>query len=169
MIKLKQIKGFENYHITENGQIYSNHRQSFGKAKKTKVNNKGYVMVTLYKDKKEYTKYLHRLLAENFLENPNCYAEVNHKDGNKLNNKLDNLEWCSISENRKHCRRVLLKNTNPIKVLMKNGEEIDFNFMIECSEWLGIRNSTLSNILNGYRKKPSNMKDLTFLYKGYKI
>lgn len=165
---MKQIKGFENYTIDTDGNIYSSYRQSFGKPKATKINNKGYVMVSLYKDKKECMKYLHRLMAENFIDNTNNLPEVNHKDGNKLNNTLDNLEWCTKSYNKKHSRRVLRNNLNPITIY-EDGNKKEFDFMIDCSEYLKMKNATLSNILHGYRKKPKEIQNIIFIYKGEKI
>ena len=62
----------------------------------------GYRSVTLYRvnGKKQY--YVHRLVAETFIPNPNNLSDVNHKDGCKTNNILSNLEWCSHSDNQKH-------------------------------------------------------------------
>lgn len=59
----------------------------------------GYKRVTLYKENKPKTKLVHRLVAETFLPNPNNLMIVNHKDGNKLNNIVTNLEWCTQSYN----------------------------------------------------------------------
>lgn len=62
----------------------------------------GYALVTLYKDDKRVVKSVHRLVAEAFLSNPDNLPIVNHKDGNKQNNRLDNLEWCTQKENVAH-------------------------------------------------------------------
>lgn len=56
---------------------------------------RGYVSITLYKDGKEVRKYIHRIVAETFIPNPDNLPEVNHKDGNKENNCVNNLEWCT--------------------------------------------------------------------------
>jgi hypothetical protein len=63
----------------------------------------GYLTVNIKKDKLR-TVRIHRIMAECFLPNPNSLPVVNHIDGNKLNNSLDNLEWCSYSHNSKHAR-----------------------------------------------------------------
>lgn len=65
-------------------------------------NNKGYLCIHLYKNSKCYKFQIHRLLAKYFIPNPNKYNEVNHIDGNPLNNSLDNLEWCTHQENILH-------------------------------------------------------------------
>lgn len=64
-------------------------------------NSKGYLYVSLF-DKKRKNKYIHRLVMESFIPNELNLPQVNHKDGNKGNNVLDNLEWCSLSHNMKH-------------------------------------------------------------------
>ena len=63
---------------------------------------KGYLQVELRKDGKRNIKFVHRLVAEAFIENPQGKAQVNHKDGNKLNNCADNLEWVTVRENINH-------------------------------------------------------------------
>ena len=79
------------------------------KEKILKTGGKRYEIVVLYKNKKPKTFPIHKLVAEYFLENPNNYYCVNHKDGNKLNNNIENLEWCTISENTKHAYDLGLK------------------------------------------------------------
>ena len=90
-------------------------------------------VLKLYKnDKKRYTFSVHKLVAETFLEKPS-YAEcVNHKNGNKLDNRVENLEWCTYSYNNKEAFRLGLKKANyekvieekKIKVVMFDGENI---------------------------------------------
>ena len=60
--------------------------------------NKGYRLITIYLRGKQYTCYIHKLVAEHFLDNPNSFSIVHHKDGNKLNNCVWNLEWVSAKE-----------------------------------------------------------------------
>jgi hypothetical protein len=69
------------------------------------ADRKGYINITLRKDGHQYTKKLHRLVAEAFLPNPNNYLEVNHKNEDKKDNRVDNLEWCDSVYNQNYGSR----------------------------------------------------------------
>ena len=73
-----------------------------GKILKTKQNKKGYQQIILFKDGKRIATYVHRVVATCFIDNPNNYSVVNHKDENPSNNCVDNLEWCTVSYNTKY-------------------------------------------------------------------
>jgi hypothetical protein len=66
------------------------------------LNNKGYISINLYKNSKVHRYSIHRLIAIAFIPNPNNFPEVNHIDGNPLNNGIDNLEWCTHQHNMQH-------------------------------------------------------------------
>ena len=85
---------YKDYFVSPNGVIKHNE-----KLLKGGINNKGYKFVDFPKGKREY---VHRLVAKAFIPNPKNYPCVNHKDGNKLNNNKNNLEWCSYLFNNKH-------------------------------------------------------------------
>lgn len=72
-------------------------------------NGHGYKQVFISVEGKRYVRYIHRLVAECFIPNPDGLPEVNHKDGNKANNNADNLEWCTSSYNKLHAIRTGLK------------------------------------------------------------
>lgn len=91
MNNMKEVVGFNNYMVSEDGNIYS--KRTNKPIYKT-ITNSGYYQVKLYREGKSINKYVHRLVAETYLDNPNDFSEVNHKDENKLNNSVDNLEWC---------------------------------------------------------------------------
>lgn len=77
-------------------------------------NGHGYKQVQIMRNAKRYTRYVHRLVAECFLDNAEGYTEVNHIDGNKANNDVNNLEWCNHSQNLIHAFRTgLRQNTTP--------------------------------------------------------
>ena len=107
MEQWKDIKGYEGkYQISNYGEVRSLSKWSKGKILKGgQCGNPGpYRFVCLVgsgrKDIKNH--YIHRLVAQAFIENPNNFTEVNHKDGNTLNNNVDNLEWCSHKYNMTH-------------------------------------------------------------------
>lgn len=96
---LKAIKDFPDYSINEKGEVYSERSQK--KLKPWEQPN-GYLIVRLSKNGRVFPRYIHRLVGETFLENPNFLSEINHKDANRKNNNVKNLEWVSRSENMKH-------------------------------------------------------------------
>lgn len=102
---MAQIKGYEGlYEIYENGKIVN---LQTGNELKGNINSYGYRVVRLTKDKKHKDYKVHQLLAKAFLPNPNNYRCINHIDGNKLNNSLGNLEWCTHGQNTAHARATL--------------------------------------------------------------
>ena len=169
----EKIKDFENYEISNRGEIrlldYSI-IDKFGKKRKYKghllkqaVNSSNYKKVSLRKNGQNYNKYVHRLLAETFIPNPNFLPCVNHKDGNKWNNNLDNLEWCNEEENTLHAhqnglasisnynkyrvgqttRRFDLIEVEEIKELYNQGYT-----QKEIAEKFNCYDSTINNIVN---------------------
>ena len=93
----KILNGWENmYQISNLGRVKSLNYNRTGKEQIIKSHKRkdGYVQVCLCRNKKITTYKLHRLVAETFLENPNNLPCVNHKDENKENNQISNLEWC---------------------------------------------------------------------------
>lgn len=95
---MKRIKDYPNYKINEEGKVLLENN----KIKATTINNKGYERITLSENSNKKSFSIHRLVALHFIPNPNNLRYVNHKDGNKLNNHVNNLEWCNNSSNLKH-------------------------------------------------------------------
>lgn len=95
----KPIKNYENYEISNYGNVRSNNYRSHNKLLKRVIANTGYYVVGLYKNGNGKQFFVHRLVAEAFIPNNNNLETVNHIDENKLNNYVDNLEWCSRGEN----------------------------------------------------------------------
>ena len=96
---LKSIKDFPNYLISDKGEIYSLYKNKF---LSPKINEYGYLIVSLTNNGIKKSKRVHRLVAEAFIPNPNNLPEVNHKDENKLNNNINNLEWCDRTYNNNY-------------------------------------------------------------------
>lgn len=99
------IPGYEGlYEITARGEVRNAKTRNYLNGN---VNSHGYIVVSLTKNGKKKDCKLHRLLALTFLPNPSDFDCINHKDGNKLNNSLDNLEWCTKGQNNRHARETL--------------------------------------------------------------
>jgi len=98
--KMKRIQFF-NYSINKDGQVWSHF---FNKFLKQQTDKQGYKTIKLYDDGDgTYKRYkIHRLVAITYIPNPNNLLQVNHKDGNKQNNHVDNLEWVTPKENTQH-------------------------------------------------------------------
>lgn len=126
--KLKDIPGWENlYACTPEGDIWSHRNKKFLKPSKSK---KGYLHVTLTKDNKRYDYRVHRLVTMTYLDNEENKPQVNHIDGNKLNNYISNLEWVTAEENIEHAKTHNLFKTTcttpPIRT--KEGPQIAYVF-----------------------------------------
>lgn len=125
------IEGYEGwYEVSDQGRVRSvdrvvtfkngkGSRFYKGQILKFRYHN-GYAMVNLNKNKKMREHYVHRLVIENFTLHPKHRKWVNHKDGNKKNNRLSNLEWCTPKENNDHAIKHDLRNNNISGLLRTN-------------------------------------------------
>ena len=96
----KDVEGFEDlYSISDTGKVLS---KRSGRIRKTSVNNSGHECIRIYKNKKQYNFTIHRLVAMTFIPNPLSLKEINHIDENKLNNNVQNLEWCTRKYNQEY-------------------------------------------------------------------
>lgn len=115
----KNIKVYEGlYRVSSDGEILSlsrivSNNNGFRKTPerllKQSTHSNGYLVVTLCKENVKKKKRVHRLVALAFKKNPKNLKEVNHIDGDKKNNYYNNLEWCTRSENVKHCYKIGLR------------------------------------------------------------
>ena len=122
-------ESYENYQVSNLGRLMSLNYGRTGKSKLMKPidNSNGYLFVNLCKNGKRKITTIHRLVAEAFLPNPDNLPEVNHKDENKENNRVDNLEWISPKGNCNHGtrnERVAKTKSKPVLQLSLTGELI---------------------------------------------
>ncbi|WEA58261.1 NUMOD4 domain-containing protein [Pediococcus pentosaceus] len=126
-------------HFDQSGRFHK------GKILKPKLNGRGYLQVNLCDSGRSIYPSIHQLVAIAFISNPFNYSEVNHKDENKLNNHVENLEWCSHQYNANYGtrnRRISSTLNKPIAAF-KNGKLIKaFDSAKKAAEWCGVENST---------------------------
>ena len=149
----KDIEGYEGlYKVSNHGNIYSCVRQKL--LKQTKIKN--YSRVQLNKGK-QITSRVHRLVAEAFIPNPEKKPQVNHIDGDKQNNKAENLEWNTSKENINHAHRTGLATNSHLKIkiccIYPSGEEKIFNSIQECCEGVNIHQTTILQNIKGSKNK----------------
>ena len=149
----------DDYDITYNGDIVNKHN---GHILKGQPNSKGYLRVQI--GKKFY--FIHRLVAEKYIPNPSNKEQVNHKDGNKLNNSADNLEWVSNQENRNHAIKDFLHlqgedcpyaklNWEAVEYIRANPDKLTQK---ELGEKFGVARTTISSIVTyrTWKHKPES-------------
>lgn len=142
MEKWKDVVGYEgSYQVSNLGRVKSveRYRDNHGKPqiihekiKNTRMKNSGYLITDLYKNNKQKTVMIHRVVASAFLPVEEGKETVNHKDGNKLNNNVENLEWSSFSEQNKHFYKKELKSKENIKKSSKSNERKECKENIVC-------------------------------------
>jgi hypothetical protein len=126
-----------------------------------------YMTVILSDGTKRKTFLLHRLIADSFIENDENKPYINHKDGNKLNNNVSNLEWCTASENGKHAHKIGLnyigeyakfkiKEANSKKVINEETGEV-YNSITNAAKSIKMNKSYLAHMLNGKRVNKTNL------------
>lgn len=170
----KDIDGYEGlYQVSNLGRVkrlkFTNGKVSFAKETilKQSLNTRGYSIVSLSKNDIKSTKTVHRLVALSFLENQKNYKEVNHIDGNKQNNCVENLEWCDRNYNIQHAfknklnlgsmkNRLGSQNPSSITVYQYSldGKFISsFGSVREAERITGIRCSDITMCCRGKTKK----------------
>lgn len=151
----KEIEGFPGYFIEDNGRVWSEHSNKF---LKPLHDTNGYLMVNLHKDGKQYSKRIHRLVAEAFIKNPNNYDQVNHIDENKENNNINNLEWCTVSYNNNYgthyekCVSALKTAKRATKQVQCVETKQIFSSITEASNYYNMSRQNLHQVLNNPKR-----------------
>ena len=157
----KPIVGYENlYNISNTGKIVSLHKRHFYKKISQRIDRAGYLTVRLSKNGKISTQYIHRLLAFAFVDNVEGKLFVNHRNGKKLDNSIQNLEWVTHSENMQHAYKTgLIAN---FKITSRKVVDICsgsiYMSIKEAAEQNDIPYSTCKNYLNGFRKNKTCLR-----------
>lgn len=149
----KDIPGYEGkYQVSNFGNVKSlnYHRTKNEKFLTGKIDKDGYRVILLSRNQKKKSVSVHRLVAEAFIPNLNNKPEVNHKDRDKQNNVVSNLEWVTSFENTQHCIRSGRKtHKKPVLQFTKNNEFIaSWDSIAEASLSTGIKHSNISACCN---------------------
>lgn len=154
----RDIEGYEGlYEVSNLGNVRSLNYLRTGKTKILKVRKykNGYLYVDLCKNGKPKNFMIHRLVANAFISNPQNLPQVNHKDENKENNHVSNLEWCTCAYNLNygtHNQRIAEKNSKPVISTDKNGNEEYFPSIMEAERRYGFKNQHICDCLKGRQK-----------------
>ena len=166
----KVIKDYPNYMVSNLGIVKSlNYRHTgIEKILKPNIDNRGYLIVKLYKNRKFKSFMVHRLVAQAFIPNPNNYPQVNHKNEIKDDNRPENLEWCDNYYNTHYGtrnKRIGEKHINgkcskPVLQIDQLTDTIiaEFPSTREVERQLGISQSNISNCCNGKRNIAGGFK-----------
>lgn len=170
----KDVPGFEGlYQVSNTGKVKSFRKSSkYGSQPEymlnPTINNTGYAQVTLYDNTKRSKFSVHRLVAQLFIPNPDNLPQINHKDENKLNNHVDNLEWCTASYNNAYGTakiRAIDARSLPVEQLTYDGKVIAVYRSAEiASEIVGVSKNAINHAIsnhsqsNGYFWQRSSVK-----------
>lgn len=170
---MKLIKDFPNYRIYPNGIIESNFKyktnipcNTWREVKQVYDKSCGYMIVTLCSGSGvRKNKRVHRLLCEAYLPNPTKRTQVNHIDGNKLNNTLTNLEWVTPQENARHAvntglcdKRRQAQEVAIIQLDMEYNLVAEHVSLHEAGRNTGIAWQNISKVCRGIRKSAGNFR-----------
>ena len=166
--KWADIKGYEGiYQISNFGEVKSLARYDGNNIFREEIymkpilSCKGYCVVTLRKNGEEKQKFIHRLVAQAFIPNPNNYPMINHKDEDKTNNFVDNLEWCDVTYNNNYGTRlskVTKKLGHPViaKNVLTGEEEFFYSINMALNKLNMSRNQHIIDVIKGKRKTCCN-------------
>ena len=147
-----RIKSIDRYVPRKNGKL----QHVYGRIMIPFDNGRGYKQVYLCKNGKTKVHYVHRLVALHFIENPNNFLEINHKDEDKANNCADNLEWCTHKYNQNYGSkniRAAIKNSKKVYQYDMEGNLLEiFPSCISVQRKLGYKQGSISNCCLGVIK-----------------
>jgi hypothetical protein len=159
MESLKKIEGYDDYYLLPEGIVISVKKKAKALSLKTgKRRQSEYPRVSLLKNGVQKTRYVHQLILSAYKQKPDDALIVNHKDGDKENNSIDNLEWCTYSYNNSHAYNYGLKSCSPVVAKPINGMiGIWAPSATDAAKWIGIKYMTgVCKVLRGELKKHKN-------------
>lgn len=153
----KDIKDYEGlYQISNDGQVKSLIKN---KILKPYIHKDGYLVVRLYLNKQQKHFFVHRLVAQAFIPNINNLPIINHLDCNPQNNNVENLEWCTQSQNVQYAyfknrvnKSLLNKHRERKIVAIKDNKEVVYNSITEACKELKINKSSICDVCKGKYK-----------------
>lgn len=149
------IPNFPNYTVTKNGEVFNKQ----GKRLKPSLQRNGYLKVSLCNDEIKHKGFLvHRLVAQAFIQNPKNLPQVNHIDGDKTNNCVWNLEWCTPLENLNHSHVIEKASKANLTKVECVTTGIIYDSFKEIEETIGLSHSNLVACCKGRRKTCGGMK-----------
>jgi len=162
-VVVKQVVGYEGiYEVTDEGEVFRVARGSGtrpGRRLTPLISDKGYLYVRLHYRKTMRAARIHRLVAEAFLENPHGHPQVNHLDGIKTNNHVENLEWCTHEHNIAHAWKtgLLTQRKAVVATHPATGERLEFSSICEATRH-GFGHSNISRCCKDERRTHKNYR-----------
>ena len=156
---IKKIKDCPHYGITDDGKVFSlySKRRIF-----PFLNDTGYLRVDLKENGEKKIKFVHRLVAEAFIPNPNGFPVINHIDEIKTNNNMNNLEWCTVKYNNHYGANPNVNNIKKaqeackkrvVQMLLDGTVVKEYESLKEAAEKTGTQRPNISHCVAGKRKK----------------
>ena len=157
----KDIPGYEgNYQVSNQGRVRNSRSQ---KVLKPKMLRAGYYQYTLSLQGRSFHRLAHRLVAQAFIPNPESKPQINHKNGQKTDNRVENIEWCTGRENQLHRYKILGHNGGPARPVVCTTTGEIFPSAKAAADALGLTRSAVSQVCGGHRNQTNKLK---FKFKG---